>query len=68
MLIGKDIRVEYSEYKGKPYVMIRQFYEEDGEWKPGKSGINLKYNDWLEFVENFEAIKIEIDSKTLIKP
>ncbi len=65
--IGKDIHVEASEYKGKVYAVIRRYYEADGEMKPGKQGINMKAEEWLEFCENFEKIKEEINSKMIIE-
>ena len=62
MVIGKDIHVEHSPYKGKDYVMIRRFFQdESGEWRPGRQGINLKWEEWEQIVENFEDIKKEID-------
>lgn len=62
MIIGKDIHVEHSEYKGKDYVMIRRFYQApDGEMRPGKQGINMKWEEWEEMVENWDKIKNEID-------
>jgi hypothetical protein len=60
MIIGKDIHVEYSEYNGKPYVMIRRFYEADGEMKPGKQGINMKLEEWEEFLKNIDKIGDEV--------
>lgn len=65
--IGKDIHVELSPYKGKDYIVIRRYYEADGELRPGKQGINLKAEEWLELCEKFEEIKEEINSKILIK-
>ena len=62
MIIGKDIHVEHSPYKGKDYVMIRRFFQdESGEWRPGRQGINLKWEEWEQIVENFEDIKKEIN-------
>jgi len=66
MIIGKDLHVEYSEYKGRPQVVIRRYYEEGGVLKPGKAGINLKLEEWQEFLANLEKIKEEIDKKTII--
>lgn len=63
MIIGKDIHVEHSPYKGKDYVMIRRFFEDaDGQSRPGRQGINLKWEEWEELVENFDSIKEEIES------
>ncbi len=62
MIIGNDVHVESSMYKGKEYVMIRRFYEaEDGEMRPGRQGINMKKEEWDEFVEKFDDIKTEIE-------
>lgn len=58
--IGKDgIQVAAKEYKGKWYVHIRKWYEQEGELKPGK-GIALKEDDWNEFIEKFEKIKKDV--------
>lgn len=59
--IGKDIRVEASEYKGKFYVGIRRWYEKDGEWLPGNKGISMTQDEWNEFLEHFADIKSDID-------
>lgn len=62
MIIGKDVHVEHSPYKGKDYVMIRRFFQDaTGEWVPGRQGINLKWEEWEQIVENFETIKEEVD-------
>jgi len=63
--IGKDIHVEHSEYKGKDYVAIRRYYEADGEMKPGRQGINMKAEEWLEFCDKFEDIKAEVNANLL---
>lgn len=63
MVLGKDIHVEHSHYKGRDYVMIRRFYQDEtGEWRPGRTGINLKIEEWNEIVENFDDIKNEINT------
>lgn len=62
MIIGEDIHVEHSHYKGKDYVMIRRFYQDaTGEWRPGRTGINLKLEEWNALVSNFDDIKQEIE-------
>lgn len=48
--IGKDIKVQMQEFRGKNYISIRRWYEEDGVEKPGKQGINFKEEEWDEFV------------------
>lgn len=59
--IGKDIRIEVSEYKGKEYINFRRWYEADGEWKPSNKGITLKIEEWSEFVSKFEDVQRDID-------
>ena len=60
--IGKDIRIEASEFKGKFYIGIRRWYEKDGEWLPGNKGINVTEAEWKEIVENFDKIKADIEA------
>ena len=62
--IGKDVRVEASEYKGKFYINIRRWYEADGEWKPGNKGIALTISEWKEFIDKLEDIYIDIREET----
>ena len=55
--IGKDIRIDSTEFKGKEYVVIRRYYNDNGEMKPGRQGINLKREEWQEICDRFEEIK-----------
>ncbi|XP_044758705.1 RNA polymerase II transcriptional coactivator [Coccinella septempunctata] len=59
--LGKNRFVKLSEFKGKWYVNIREFYEANGELKPGKKGIMLTMEQWQKFKgmvgEIDEAIK-----------
>ncbi len=59
--VGKDIRVMYQDFKKKDYVSIRRWYKDaDGNDQPGKQGINLKWEEWEEFLNKLEAIKAEL--------
>ncbi|THH30427.1 hypothetical protein EUX98_g3759 [Antrodiella citrinella] len=44
--LGKKKRATLSEFKGTVYLDIREFYEKDGEAKPGKKGISISKEQW----------------------
>ncbi|RZC32908.1 activated RNA polymerase II transcriptional coactivator p15 [Asbolus verrucosus] len=62
--LGKNRFVKLSEFKGKWYVNIREFYNADGELRPGKKGIMLTMEQWQKFKDIIpdleEAIKQNI--------
>ncbi|KAK4934104.1 hypothetical protein LTR10_024470 [Elasticomyces elasticus] len=39
--LSKSRRVTISDFKGKAMVNIREYYQKDDEWLPGKKGISL---------------------------
>lgn len=47
--LGKNRFVKLSEFKGKWYVNIREFYLADGDLRPGKKGIMLTMEQWQKF-------------------
>jgi hypothetical protein len=55
-----DIRVEKTNFRGKDYVSIRKWYDDNGTAKPGKNGINMTMEEWELFVNKFEEIKNEV--------
>ena len=58
---NRNIKIEPSEYRGRWYVSIREWYEQDGELKPGRKGINLSIEEWNEIVDKFDELKAEIE-------
>ncbi|XP_060604819.1 activated RNA polymerase II transcriptional coactivator p15-like, partial [Ruditapes philippinarum] len=45
-----------SEFRGKVMVGIREFYEKDGEMRPGKKGISLSMEQWQKLKEQIDDI------------
>lgn len=44
--LGKNRFLKVREFKGKFYVDIREFYDDNGEMKPGRKGISLSLEQW----------------------
>jgi Transcriptional Coactivator p15 (PC4) len=43
------LRVSRSEFKGRVYIDVRQYYEsEDGSWRPSSKGISLRIDELAE--------------------
>ncbi len=42
-------RITVHKFKGQLKVDIREFYEDNGEMKPGKKGITLNMDNWKKF-------------------
>ncbi|KFB37805.1 p31A, putative [Anopheles sinensis] len=55
-LNGNKRRVTVSEFKGRVYVNIREYYEKDGKMLPGKKGISLTVPEWKKLQEHTDAI------------
>ncbi|XP_064609778.1 activated RNA polymerase II transcriptional coactivator p15-like [Liolophura sinensis] len=49
-----------SEFRGKVMVSIREYYEAEGELRPGKKGISLSLEQWNKLKELTEEIDDEI--------
>lgn len=52
-------RVTVSEFRGRLQVDIREYYEADGEMKPGRKGICLTKEQW----ETLKSLIPEIDAE-----
>lgn len=50
-----------SEFKGKKYVNIREYYEKDGDLRPGKKGIALNQEQWTNLKRQIEDIDQALD-------
>ncbi|XP_052101148.1 activated RNA polymerase II transcriptional coactivator p15-like [Mytilus californianus] len=54
--ISRNRWVSVSEFRGKVMVGIREFYEADGELRPGKKGISLPLDQWEKLKNQFDDI------------
>ncbi|TVY33659.1 putative RNA polymerase II transcriptional coactivator [Lachnellula occidentalis] len=56
-------RVEISEFKGSKLVNIREFYQKDDEYLPGRKGISLSIDQYKAFVNAIPAINASLRSQ-----
>lgn len=52
--------MKLSEFKGKWYVNIREYYNADGTLRPGKKGIMLTMEQWQKLKELVDDIDEDI--------
>ncbi|KDR13791.1 RNA polymerase II transcriptional coactivator [Zootermopsis nevadensis] len=55
--LDKNRFIKVREYRGKVYVDIREYYEADGDLKPGKKGISLSTTQW----QKLKSLISEVD-------
>jgi len=60
---GDELRCTFSYFEGKPVVQLRDWYERDGKWLPGKKGIALPPRELAAIASALETAleKIERD-------
>lgn len=56
-------RVSLSEFKGKLYVGVREFYRKDGQLLHGKKGLNLSAEQWATLKEQADSLTQALASK-----
>ena len=61
VMLNDTLKVEKTSYRGKEYVSIRKWYDDNGILKPGKNGINMLKEEWDLFVKRFDEIKKEVE-------
>eukprot|EP00890_Picochlorum_soloecismus_P006803 jgi/Picsp_1/948/NSC_04432-R1_transcriptional coactivator p15 len=54
-------RITVRVYAGNVMVDLREFYEKDGEMRPGKKGISLKVEQWNELCKCIPVLSPHID-------
>jgi hypothetical protein len=52
----EEVRASIDLIRGKPYINIRVFYSDAGEWKPGKQGIVISADRYRELAEMIVSI------------
>lgn len=56
--IGRSRRVAISDFKGKKFLNIREYYQnKNGEMAPGKKGITLNKSEWENLLSLADQIK-----------
>ncbi|KAJ9577286.1 hypothetical protein L9F63_006125 [Diploptera punctata] len=56
-LLERNRFIKVREFKGKVFIDIREYYEADGELKPGKKGISLSTTQW----QKLKNVMSEVD-------
>lgn len=60
LAIGKMRFVNVADFRGKPLVNIREYYEKDGKTLPGKKGISLTVEQWEKLKTVIDKVDREI--------
>lgn len=58
--ISKARRVTVSEFKGKQMISVREYYEKDGDWLPGKKGISMTLDQYAGLISVLPGIEKEL--------
>ena len=61
-LLDNKKRVTVHKFKGQLKVDIREFYDDNGEMKPGKRGISLSLDNWTKLKKFINEIDESIDN------
>lgn len=56
----KIIRISIGERRGTKYINIREFYESDGEYLPGKAGLNVNDEVIEDLVQGLQYVLEEV--------
>ena len=60
--MDKKKRITVHKFKGQLKVDIREYYEDNGEMKPGKRGLSLNLDNWNKLKEFLDKIDEAIDN------
>ncbi|KAK6503288.1 hypothetical protein TWF481_008315 [Arthrobotrys musiformis] len=62
--LGKDRRATVSEFRGNVLVSIREYYEKDGKYFPGKKGISMSLEQFNQLIRVLPALEEAIGQKS----
>lgn len=54
--MGKNRFIKLTEFKNNWYLDVREFYNADGDLKPGRKGIMLTMEQWQKFKSYIDDI------------
>lgn len=57
-----------DEFKGTTLVALREYYTKDGKELPGKSGISLNIEQYLNFLKAIPLLNTELEKKGFVLP
>ncbi|XP_062554404.1 RNA polymerase II transcriptional coactivator [Armigeres subalbatus] len=58
--LDRNRKITVSEFKGKIYVNVREYYEKDGKTLPSKKGISLSVPQWKKLLECADEVNDKI--------
>ncbi|KEF62795.1 MFS transporter, SHS family, lactate transporter [Exophiala aquamarina CBS 119918] len=61
--ISKARRVTLSDFKGKQMVNVREYYQKDDEWLPGKKGISMTVEQYSALINIMPQIESALKQK-----
>ncbi|KAI5709161.1 hypothetical protein M8J76_011610 [Diaphorina citri] len=53
--------VKVDEFRGRPLISIREYYEKNGQLLPGKKGISLSATQWRKLLTLQDSVNSELD-------
>lgn len=48
---GEELRIAFSQFKGRTFLAIRIWYDDNGEMKPSNKGVNIKIDHLPEIAD-----------------
>ena len=58
---GTQQQQQQQQHRGAPTISFREYYQKDGQWLPGKKGVNLNAEQFENLREKIADVEIKID-------